>query len=388
MNLMTCMSSIKKILVGYFIFFGVIAHFAIIGILILFPNIRYSLQNKAYAVFEKLDNQPNQYNLTEEISMAFGAWKPLEYPAQSSQRIMINGREYPSLDAASAALQPGDTLELGPGKYKRPLIIQPNNITLLGKGRVIFDGAIAEGKGAIVVKGNNFTIKNIECTGIKAPDQNGACVRLEGQNITLDHVYFHNSEEGLLTGNQPENVLIKDSRFELLGRSGQAHGIYIGQGKLRVEDSLFIASVDEGHEIKSRAKVTEIVRTIVASLSANDSRLIDVPNGGVLSIQDSILEKGPLSSNADLIGYGLEGIKHGSNSLELRNNLIIMERKGPNNLTHLKSDSTASFFSGNVTISKTDPNLDGLNLWYENREKSGLDKYPYIPTIANTQLLK
>ena len=39
-------------------------------------------------------------------------------------------------------------------------------------------------------------------------------------------------------------------------------------------------------------------------------RLVDIPNGGVLMITDSVLEQGPKSLNWNLIGYGHEKYKY------------------------------------------------------------------------------
>lgn len=369
---------LNKLIVGYMALVGFVAHIGFVYVLIGNPKIRYGIENKFFTVPEK--NKKNSAEIEEEINASFGKWTPKYVNQLGENKILVNGREFSDLKSALDVLRDGDTLELGAGVYKTPLIIRKNGITVVGRGHVIFDGAVAGGKGAIVIKGNSATIDNIECKGVKVPDQNGACVRLEGGNLILNHVYFHDSEQGLLTGKQPELVKIKDSRFELLGRNGKSHGIYVGVGgELYIEDSLFIAAVDQGHEIKSRARVTEILRSVVASLSSDSSRLIDIPNGGIVSIRDSILEKGPGSVNSDLIGYGLESYKHKSNYVELKNNVVIMERKGRNNLLHAAQEDVETKFDSNVFIGKEEVVVDGVNIWYQSREKLGIKDYPFIP---------
>lgn len=370
----------KTIIIGYLALVGLAAHVVAFGTLIAFPQVRYKLQEKAAHWVGKNRPETAQIPLNEEIISVFGSWKPVDSPATAPQKIMIGGREFPDLASAVQALKPGDTLQLGPGVYKTPLVIKQNGVSLVGKGRVVFDGAVAEGKASIVSKGNDFFIQNIECKGVRVNDGNGACIRVEGSNLTADHVYFHDSQEGILTGKQPGAVVVKDSRFESLGRNGQAHGIYTGGGELRIEDSLFIASVDEGHEIKSRSTSTDIVRTVVASLSSRDSRLIDIPNGGRLTIRDSVLAKGPKSSNGDAIGYGLEKPLYDDNHIELVNNIILLERdQGKNTLLHIGGGDPVQIMQGNTTIADEDPNLSGLNLWIESRKEAGLPDYPYIP---------
>lgn len=358
---------------------GFLLHVSFAVILVRYPSVLDVVENKIFTAINI--QKSNKYNIHDEINFSFGSWVPERLKSIDPNKILIGSHEFENLQSAVDSLLPGDTLEIGPGVYKTSLVIKQDKISVVGRGHVVFDGAIAEGKAAFVIKGNDFSIYNIECKGVKASDQNGACVRMEGANLTLNHVYFHDSEQGVLTGSQPEKVIIKDSRFELLGRNGQAHGIYIGGGELHIEDSLFIAAVDEGHEIKSRAKVIEIIRTVIASLSSSDSRLIDISNGGVVSIKDSILEKGPESTNADLIGFGLEGNKYKNNYIELKNNIVIMERDGPNNLIHSVDGGIDPVFDSNIIISKYDPLLTGINIWYKNRKTAGLKDYPFVPVL-------
>lgn len=368
-----------RILINYFVLVGISAHIALVAGFILYPDMRYKLENKVSILFkEKIKSGKN---LGDEIKEAFGVWEAVKFPVIEPQKIVVEGREFTDLQTAANDLKPGDILEIGPGIYKTPLIISQSRISVIGRGSVVFDGPTAEGKAAIIVKGNDVRINNIECKGIKVADQNGACLRLEGSNLSVEHVYFHDSEQGILTGKQPGRVTIRDSRFELLGRNGQAHGIYIGGGELHIEDSLFIAAVDEGHEIKSRARVTEIVRTVVASLASKDSRLVDISDGGLVTIRDSVLEKGPNSSNGDLIGYGLENMKYSSNDIDIKNNIIIMEREGPNNLIHAGNAGVLPKMDSNVVISENKPEFSGFNIWYKSRKKAGFGEYPYIPKV-------
>lgn len=372
---------IYKLILGYMAIVGLVAHCAFIYVLVGNPQIRYSIENRFFNVVEK--HEKSILEIKEEINSSFGKWQPILSNPLKENQVLVNGREFFDLATALKSLQDGDTLELGSSIYMVPLVIRNNRITVSGKGHVVFEGAAAENKAAIIVKGNSVNINNIECKGVTVPDQNGACVRLEGTNLSLNHVYFHDSEQGLLTGELPGVIKVSDSRFELLGKGGRAHGIYVGGGELYIEDSLFLAAVDQGHEIKSRAKVTEIVRSVIASLSSDDSRLIDISNGGIVSVRDSILEKGLGSVNSDLIGYGLEGSKYKTNYIELKNNIIIMDRLAKNNLLHSKVDNVETLFYSNVFVGKEEVVVEGVNLWYKNREKSGIKEYPFIPSPYN-----
>ena len=226
------------------------------------------------------------------------------------------------------------------------------------------------------------TIKNLECYGIKVSDRNGACVRLSGSNLVLDSVHFHDSQQGLLTGPKPGQVHIIDSKFERLGHSGRAHAIYVGGGYLLIENSRFLSSKDEGHEIKSRARETRILGSVVASLEGRDSRLVDVSNGGLLIVRDSILQQGNNTSNWNLIGYGFEGYKHDYNRIELSGNIFLLDRVNGNKVLSIKNKSVKTDIAGNVFIGKTSENFKVGNFLFENRADARMEPAPYLPPLA------
>src|SRR5690606_27406697 len=127
----------------------------------------------------------------------------------------------------ASALEDGDVLRIAAGVYNEAIVIRASNVVVEGEGLVVLEGKAAGGKAAIVNKGNFNQIRNIECRQIAVPDRNGACVRHEGKNLKLYHVYFHDSEQGILAGNKSGMVIIENSRFQNLGKAGRAHAIYI-----------------------------------------------------------------------------------------------------------------------------------------------------------------
>ena len=242
-----------------------------------------------------------------------------------AKQILLDGHPVDRLATALKNAKDGSIIELSAGLYQDGGVLKANFVTIQGQSGTHLQGFSAAGKGTLVIKGDSAEIINIECSGVKVKDKNGACVRLQGQNLTLRNVYFHDSQQGLLTGHSPGSVFIENSRFERLGRAGRAHAIYVGGGELYIHNSTFIASKDEGHEIKSRAEKTVILSSTIASLDGKDSRLVDVPNGGELSISNSTLQQGNNTSNWNLIGYGMEGIKHPTNTVSLTKNVFILE---------------------------------------------------------------
>jgi hypothetical protein len=83
-----------------------------------------------------------------------------------------------------------------------------------------------------------------------------------------------------------------------------------------------------GHEIKSRAQNNYILYNRISNeTTGTASRNIDLPNGGLAIIIGNLIEQGPGSDNANLIGYGLEGLSNPApQSLYLVNNTIINDR--------------------------------------------------------------
>jgi hypothetical protein len=58
-----------------------------------------------------------------------------------------------------------------------------------------------------------------------------------------------------------------------------------------------------GHLLKSRAFETRVEGCTLASLDGDTSREMDIPEGGIVHIDDAVLEKGPGSENPEMIGY-------------------------------------------------------------------------------------
>jgi len=384
-----------KIIASYYLLFcGLSVNALLVGVYSYDPSIIHVIHGKIEKKLKlaintnALIDEQNQLRqqLDNEIAINFGQWQPLpeKYPVERGM-VKIDNLTYKTISEASASLRDNQVMLIGEGTYLEPLVIKKNNVKVIGSGRVTFDGITAEGKAAIITKGNNITIVNIECKNISVRDQNGACIRSEGANLTVDHVYFHNSEQGILS-NRSEYLHITDSRFEKLGKNGFAHGIYIGSGELIIENSQFIASVSEGHEIKSRARKTVIMKSVIASLSAGDSRLIDIPNGGELIISDSVLEKGPQSVNSTAIGYGLEGIKHIKNEITIKKSVIILERDGFNKLFDISADIHLPITTANnIMVSKQGFDIGGINWIYSSRKEAKINDYPYIPVLENSQ---
>ena len=197
---------IKKTVTNYLFLSGVLVHILVIVLFVVQPFLFHKLTSKVtnyyYAWQKKQDyhalTQGKKYTLTDEINNVFYPWQAEPHSKVMLQNFEVNGIGFSDISAAVSALRTGDELFIAAGTYNIPLTISQNDITITGIGHVIFQRGVAAGKGFILSKGNNLTINNIECRDIAVRDGNGACVPHEGVNLTLNHVFFHRSQEGVL----------------------------------------------------------------------------------------------------------------------------------------------------------------------------------------------
>ena len=210
--------------------------------------------------------------------------------------------------AAAAVVRQGDVIEIASGNYVDcavwPSAAGSITIRAMDNGPVIITGKVCDLKAAFVIKANNVTVSGITFSGAKAPNHNGAGIRAEGRNLTVEHSQFLDNEEGILAAPQRGSaIVIRDSYFKGNGNCispmGCAHGIYVGNiASLLVEHCTFIEQ-HTGHHIKSRAERTELIEnTIEDGPDGTASYLVDIPNGGALIMRGNILEKGPKSENS------------------------------------------------------------------------------------------
>lgn len=302
------------------------------------------------------------------------------------------------LQAAIAAAQPGDTIVLAPGIFEQGAVINVDRVVLRGEPGAHLKGHPVQGKAALVIAGAKVVVDGIECSNIQVPDRNGACIRAEGDDLTVKNVWFHDNEQGILSGPAGGTLLVENSRLERNGRDGYAHGIYIGRA---VETFIFrgnevLSTGSEGHGVKSRARQTIIENNVIAGLDGDDSRAIDIPNGGDVVIRNNILEKGPNSANSQMIGLSLEGDPHPSNTAIIERNLILFDMNVsgvagaldeyvdvvPDRGTVILSQPPAMVtLRDNVIVGAREIGVEaqaGANRTFKSRRAAGLPKFPDI----------
>jgi hypothetical protein len=249
-------------------------------------------------------------------------------------------KPYKAPSVAAADAKDGDKILIAPGEYFDCAVWRANNLVIEGSGpdasAIITDKTCME-KGIFVVAGNDTTVRNVTLTRARVPEMNGAGIRLDGRNLTVERVKFINNENGILGGGAGSRVIVRDSEFLQNGTCARAcaHGLYIGGDLLRVEHSRFFET-RQGHHIKSRAMRTEVIGCDIADgKNGTASYLIDLPNGGALVVRDSTLEKGPKSENhGAAISIGAEGVTQPTREITIENNKFSNDGDYPTVLVH------------------------------------------------------
>lgn len=240
------------------------------------------------------------------------------------------GLKYATPCRAIAAAKRGDTIEIdASGNYRGDVCgWTTSNLIIRGvNGRPQIDaaGRNAQGKGIWVIAGNDTTIENIEFTGAAVSDHNGAGIRQEGANLTVRKCYFHDNEEGILTGANPSShILVENTEFAGNGyQDGQAHNIYVGrvgEFTLRFSYSHFGVS---GHLVKSRALRNYILYNRLTGEAGTASYELDLPNGGLCYVIGNVIQQGPTSENETLVAYGEEGLSNPDHRLYFVHNTVV-----------------------------------------------------------------
>jgi MYXO-CTERM domain-containing protein len=251
--------------------------------------------------------------------------------AQAATRTVGPGKTYAKPCAAIAAAQDGDVIEIDAVTYAGDVCaVAASNLTLRGVGgRAHLDaaGAAYGGKGTWVIQGANTTVENIEFSGATVPDKNGAGIRQEGAGLTVRNCYFHDNEDGILTGGGGE-ILIEGSEFANNGAGdGFSHNMYIGHEKKFTLRWSYSHHAKIGHLVKSRADQNFILENrLMDEADGTSSYTIDLPNGGTSFVIGNLIQQGPMTQNSTIVAYAEEGATNSSADLYVVNNTFVNDR--------------------------------------------------------------
>jgi len=253
-------------------------------------------------------------------------------PAQQAPpyTVVETGRGYQRLQDAVNAIGSGSgTIRFATARFVDCAVQRAGDITYVAAapGQAVLDGVACEGKAALVLGGRNAHIEGLVFADIRVPDGNGAGIRLEHGNLSVSQSWFRDSEQGILSGNDPASAIsIDKSTFTRLGTcegaGGCAHSIYVGNyGELTVTRSRFEEGRG-GHYVKSRsAHVTILDSSFDDTDGHGTNYMIDLPAGATGKIAGNWFVQGRDKENySAFIAVGAEEIWHSSEGLAIFGN--------------------------------------------------------------------
>jgi hypothetical protein len=252
------------------------------------------------------------------------------------------GKQFATIAAAAAAANSGSVIEVDAGgSYIDDIVVfRDNGLVVRGvNGRAAIRGTRViefvpsddrrNGKGIFVVAANRVRLENLEISGTRVSDQNGAAVRNEGRDLTICNSVMRDNENGFL-GAALGTLTVEYSTFDNNGfGDGLTHNFYVDEGSASGDRLIFRHNYSHrariGHNLKTRARENFILfNRIMDEADGTASYAIDVSDGGLSYIIGNLLQQGPNTDNNDIVAFNLEATDPARpQELYLVNNTIV-----------------------------------------------------------------
>jgi hypothetical protein len=263
-------------------------------------------------------------------------------------------RAVQQIGAAARLAVDGSVVEIDAGDYVADVAVWDlARVTVRGVGgpvRLIAAGAHAEGKAIWVVRRGEVTVEDVEFTGARVPDRNGAGIRMEGGHLVVRRCRFFDSENGILTGNDPNAWLeVEASEFGWLGAGdGRSHGLYVGAiGRFRLSGSR-VHHANVGHLVKSRARFNRIDDNVLADgEGGRASYELEFPNGGVAEVVGNLIQQSATTENRVMLSFGAEGYTWPRNQLSMADNTLVNLAAAPARFVRVASGAEPTTLRNN-----------------------------------------
>lgn len=219
--------------------------------------------------------------------------------------VVETGHSFARLQDAVNAIGGGQgTIRIAPGRYGDCAVQEAGRIAYVAAtpGTAIFDGGICEDKATLVLGGRSARVEGLVFTHMRAPDGNGAGIRIQTGDLDVVQTMFVDGQCGILSAADPNGTISVDhSTFSRLGKEPDGHGahsMYIGHyGAIRITNSRFERGTG-GHYLKSRSRRIEAIGNSFDDSQGQDTNyMIDLPEGAVGRIAGNTFVQGTGKEN-------------------------------------------------------------------------------------------
>jgi hypothetical protein len=231
-----------------------------------------------------------------------------------------------------------------------------------GRPHVKAPAQVAEGKAIWVISGRDVIVENLEFSGARVPERNGAGIRAQGRNLTVRASYFHGNEIGLLTNHDVESTItVEFSEFAANGAEDERyhHNIYVGRVGHFVLRHSYSHGAIRGHLVKSRARRSEILYNRLEDDEAGTASFeLDLPEGGNALVLGNVIVQSAGSANRTMLSYAAENQKQWENRLTVAFNTLYSRAIGPIFISNRSASRALVFnnvFGGAVGLTVVGP---------------------------------
>jgi len=274
--------------------------------------------------------------------------------------------------AAAKVVEDGDTVEIAPGEYFDCAIWHASNLTIEGTGPgVVLTDLPCEGKAAFVTRGNGITLRNLTFTRIRVPDQNGAGIRAEGRDLTVEHSRFVNNQIGILAGDaMPSTIAVRDCEFAENGVADGGSGtadLLVGRVLLLRVAGSRLQGAKGGAAVTTLAVRSELTGNGIEAGAGARPYVVGAPRGGSLVMDGNAitLTRGTPGPGGDGGSVAVAVAEDGdlpAGEVTLRHTVLVNRTGAPAVLLRNWSDAVPVLQANTMPPGDTELSSDGATL--------------------------
>jgi hypothetical protein len=312
----------------------------------------------------------------------------LAAPGQAATLAVGTGLAFDRPSAAARVAQDGDTVAIAPGDYYDCAIWTHDHLTIAGTGPgVVITDTTCQGKGLFIVQGKDTTIRNITFARARVADSNGAGIRAEGRDLTVESSRFIDNQIGLLDGGRPgSTVRIIDCDFTTNGVRDigpPSPALSVGAvATLHVERSRFADSHGGAHILSGAGRTELIGNRIEDGATGVRDALVVLANGGSLVMEDNLLRRAPSVARVNAAVHAYAAGPAGT--LEFRRNTLVNASGRPAALLLDWSHGTPGFAANVLDRGDVERSTEGY--WRNQAIQTARDLYAGARHLAADEL--